>query len=138
ILTQRPPWYHPWKRWRTKTAFNPQIFRTDLERVRTALRESGHYESSVTHDLEPDGEAITIVLHVDEGPAARVASVNLVTSDFTSSADEETALRRELTLRPNAPFTQAQYDESRTRLEAYYQQRSYAYAHVDKTAVVDT
>ncbi len=138
MLTQRPPWYRPWKRWRTKTAFNPQIFRTDLDRVRTALRESGHYEASVTHDLELDGEAITIVLHVDEGSVARVSAVKLVTTDFALTEADEAALRRELTLQPNAPFTQAQYDESRARLEAYYQQRSYAYAHVDKAAVVDT
>ncbi len=138
MLTQRPPWYQPWKRWRTKTIFNPQIFRTDLERVRTALRESGHYEASVTHDLELDGEAITIVLHVDEGPVTRVAVMNLVTTDFTLTEADEAALRRELTLQPKAAFTQAQYDESRARLEAYYQQHRYAYAHVEKAALVDT
>jgi len=137
MLTQRPPWYQPWKRWRKKTVFNPQLFRTDLDRVRTALRESGHYEASVTHELELDGEAITIVLHVDEGPVARVSVVNLVTTDFTLSPDEEAPLRRELTLQANAPFTQAQYDDSRARLEAYYQERGYAYASVDKAATVD-
>jgi len=137
MLTQRPPWYQPWKRWRKKTVFNPQLFRTDLDRVRTALRESGHYEASVTHELELDGEAITIVLHVDEGSVARVSVVNLITTDFTLSPDEEAPLRRELTLQANAPFTQAQYDDSRARLEAYYQERGYAYASVDKAATVD-
>ena len=50
MLTRLPPWYQPWKRWRTKVVFNPQIFRTDLERVQTALRESGHFQAVVTHE----------------------------------------------------------------------------------------
>jgi outer membrane protein insertion porin family/translocation and assembly module TamA len=138
MLTKLPPWYRPWKRWRTVVVFNPQIFRTDLERVRTVLRESGHYEAVVTHDLEIDGDELTIVLYVDEGAAARVAAVQLVTTDFTLADADERALRREIPLGVDATFTQAAYDESRARLEASFQQRGYAYARVAKAAVVDT
>ncbi|MBI3767334.1 MAG: BamA/TamA family outer membrane protein [Deltaproteobacteria bacterium] len=138
MLTKLPPWYHLWARWRSRVVFNPQIFRSDLERVRTVLRESGHYEAAVTHDLEIDGDAMTIVLRVDEGRAVRLDAVRLVTTDFTPSAEEERALRGEVTLPPDAVFTQAAYDESRARLEAYFRQRGFAYVHVTKAAVVDT
>lgn len=138
MLTQRPPWYRFWKWWRTKVVFNAQIFRTDLERIRTALRESGHYEAALTHDLEIDGDTMTIVLTIDEGPAARVDEVRVVTTDFTPTPEEERALRRELTVQAGAVFTQAQYDESRADLEADFQQRGYAYARVVKAAIVDT
>lgn len=138
MLTQVPPWYEPWKRWRRTFVFNPQLFRTDLERVATGLRESGHFEGVVTHDLEIEGDVLTVVLTVDEGPAARVAVLDLATTDFTPTAVESVALRNVLTLGVGDVFTQAQYDASRAALETHLEQNGYAYAHVEKSAVVDT
>src|SRR4029079_13124182 len=105
MVTKVPPWYQPWKRWRQKVTFNPQIFRTDLDRVATALRESGHFEAVVTHDLEVDGEDMTIVITVDDGPAANVDTVDLVFTDFTPTEAESLALRNRLTLRAGDVFT---------------------------------
>ncbi len=138
MITKVPPWYEPWKRWRKKVTFNPQIFRTDLDRIATTLRESGHFEASITHDLRLDGDAMTVVITIDEGPAATVDGVELVPADFTPTELESVALRNVLTLRAGDVFTQAQYDASRAALEGYFQQNGWAYAEVAKAATVDT
>jgi len=135
MLTKAPPWYKPWKR---KETLNPALLRTDLARVETLLRESGHYLARVTHDLEIDGELVTIVLRVDEGPAVTVGEVMVEDADFAPEVLETAARANQLTLRVGQPFTQAAYDESRARLERFYLERGFAYVRVEKAAVVDT
>jgi outer membrane protein assembly complex protein YaeT len=135
MLTKAPPWYKPWKR---KETLNPALLRTDFARVETLLRESGHYLARVTHELEIDGELVTIVLHVDEGPAVAVGEVVIEELDFKPDTLETAARTNQLPLRVGQAFTQAAYDESRARLERFYLERGFAYVRVEKAAVVDT
>jgi len=135
MLTHVRPLWAPWRR---KEVFNPSLFRTDLERIRTLLRESGHFQSEVTYELEPEEDALAITLHVDEGPAAKIEAVELRATDFTIDRDEDTALRAQLQFAPGSVFNQAAYDESRARLQRYYLERGYAYVEVEKSAIVDT
>jgi len=118
--------------------FNPQLFLTDLDRVRTALRESGHFVGTVGYDLEIDKDELTIVIQVEEGPAAKVESVDVVTSDFTPTDAERRALEGALRLKVDDVLTEEEYDASRAALDRYLQQAGYAYVRVDKAAVVDT
>ena len=60
MLIKVPPWYQPWKRWRTRVPFNPELLLSDLDRVRTVLRESGHFAATVGYDLEVDEDRLTI------------------------------------------------------------------------------
>lgn len=138
MLTKVPPWYQPWKRWRARVFFNPQLFLSDLERVRTALRESGHFVGTVGYDLEVDGDNLTIVIEVDEGPAVKVEAVDLVTTDFAPTDAERRALEAALRLHVDGVLTQSEYDASRAALDRYFQQAGYAYVRVDKAATVDT
>jgi len=135
MLTKVPPWYKPWQRQET---FNPSLLRTDLARVQTLLRESGRYEARVAHELEIDGEAVTVVLRIEGGPAARVDEVTVDCTDFTPDAAEVSARANQLTLRAGQVFTQQGYDEGRARLERFYLERGFAYVQVQKAAVVDT
>ncbi len=138
MQTRLPPWYLPWKRWLEPTLLSPNLLRSDLERITAWLRESGRYEARVSYELAVDGERVAIVIHVDEGPVVLVKSVDLDVVDFTPSESELAALRAELRLEPGAPFTQADYDAGRDRLELHFQTRGFAYANVEKSAVVDT
>ncbi len=138
MLTKVPPWYQPWKRWRTRVPFNPEVFLTDLERLRTVLREAGYFTATVDYDLEVDDDRVTIVITVAEGPATRVRAVDVVTSDFTPTDAERRALRDTLRLHADDVLTQAAYDASRAALERYFQQAGYAYVRVEKAATVDT
>jgi outer membrane protein assembly complex protein YaeT len=138
MLSTPPPWYKPWKRWSERSTFNPELFRTDLDRVNTLLRESGYYEARVTHELEPKGASLEITLHIDEGPPAIATQVALAASDFALSEKEESALRAQMSLKPGDVFTQKDYDASRDRIERSYLEHGFAYVDVQKAAEVDT
>ena len=135
MFTKVPPWY---KLWQAKHAFNPTFFRTDLERVRTLLRERGYYQAELAHDLEIDGAELTIVLRVEEGPAALVGAVVIEAVDVQLTEADERALRAEITFASGDVFEQAVYGDSRARLERFYSERGFAYVQVDKAALVDT
>lgn len=135
MLTRVPPWYQPWKPRRT---FNPMLFRSDLERVRGFLRESGYYQARVSHDLERTGESLDVVITVDAGPAARVTDIAIESADFTPTSAEEAERRSQLTIAAGHVFTQEAYDESRDRIERYYLERGFTYAKVTKVAAVNT
>jgi outer membrane protein insertion porin family len=138
MLTRLPPWYTPWRRWLDPPTFNPSLLRADLQRIETLLRESGYYEATVTHDLHADGTKLVIVITIDEGLSVAIESVDLEPLDFTPTPAEDAALRAEVVLAPGTPFTQASYDASRDHLELALQRRGYAYAKVEKSAIVDT
>ncbi len=138
MQTRLPPWYTPWKRWLDPPVFNPSLLRTDLQRIATLLRESGHYAAIVTHDLAVEGAALTVGITIDEGPVVTVNAVALEILDFEPTAAETAALRAEIPLVAGMVFTQSDYDGGRDRLELYLQSRGFAYANVEKAAVVDT
>jgi outer membrane protein assembly complex protein YaeT len=138
MQTRVPPWYQPWKRWLDPTIFNPRVFRADLDRIATALRESGHYQASIAHEIDVEGERVSILLTIDEGPRVVVATVALEFEDFAATEAEEAQLRNEVPLVPGAVFTQKQYDEGRDRLILALQRGAFAYAQVEKSAVVNT
>jgi outer membrane protein assembly complex protein YaeT len=135
MLLKVPPF---WKPWQAHPQFNADLFRTDLARIQTLLRESGHFKAQVGYDLEVDGDELTIILHVEDRPPARVTEVAIAPADFTLTPAEESALRALLTLEAADVFTQDAYDQSRAKLERYYLERGYAYVAVAKAAVVDT
>ena len=138
MLTRLPPWYTPWKRWLEPTIFNASLFRADLERIEALLRESGHYRAQVAHDLVLEEARLTIVVTVDEGPLVTVGAIDLEIADFEPDAAELATERGAIVLTVGAPFTQAAYDASRDRLDLALRTRGYAYARVEKSAVVDT
>lgn len=137
MLSTPPPWYKPWKRWFEPVTFNPDLFRKDLERVTTLLRESGYYEARVTHDLMVKGRKLEIVLQISEGAPTKVKQVDLLASDFPLAAEDESELRTAISLEAGDDFTQAEYDASRTRIERFYLEHGFAYVEVTKAAVVD-
>lgn len=75
MQTRLPPWYQPWKRWLDPPVFNAGLLRSDLERIASWLRESGRYEAEVGCDLVVDGDRVTVVLSVHEGPVVVVKRV---------------------------------------------------------------
>ncbi len=138
MLTRLPPWYTPWRRWLHRPVFNANLFRADLQRVAALLRESGYYQATVSHDLDVHGDEVAITIAIEEGPLVKTASVDLDVVDFTPTAAEDAAMRAQVTLVAGTPFTQAAYDTSREKLELWLKTQSYAYAAVEKSAVVDT
>ena len=138
MLTRLPSWYTPWRRWLNRPVFNANLFRADLQRIAALLRESGYYQATVTHDLDVHGDEIAISIVIDEGPLVKTGSVDLDVVDFAPTPAEDAELRAQITLVPGTAFTQTAYDAGRDRLELSLKTKSYAYATVEKSAVVDT
>lgn len=138
MLTSARVWYKPWTRWTQEHPFNPDLFRTDLERIRMLLRESGFYLAQLDHDLLIHDGELSIVLRVEEGPRATVEETTVTVTDVETTGVELQRLRAQLTLRPGDPFTQQAYEESRARLLRFYLTRGFPYAEVEQRALVDT
>lgn len=138
MLSAPPPWYKPWQRWTAPVEFNREIFRSDLERIQMRLRESGHYEARIQHELITEKDELHIRILIEEGPAAEVENVQLVAGDFELTPAEEAQLRRLMPLEVGEVFTQEHYDVSRKHIEVYYLERGWAYVDVAKAAIVDT
>ncbi|MCC6847833.1 MAG: BamA/TamA family outer membrane protein [Deltaproteobacteria bacterium] len=139
VMRMHPtPWYQPWKRWLEPAIFDPNLLRSDLERIRAWLREAGRYEAAVDCDLILDGNRVTVVVVVHEGPVVVLKSVAVETVDFSPTGAEEEALRAEVPFVAGAPFTQAAYDAGRDRIALRLERRGFAYARVEKAARVDT
>lgn len=137
MLTKLPPWWKPWQRWKD-TPFNPDVFATDLERVRALLRRSGRYAATVEHALELDGRAVTVLVQVESGPPILVGDVTLVPADFSLPDDERARLRALVPLAEGAVFTEDAYAGGAAAIEVDLRQRGFAYAAVARRAVVDT
>lgn len=137
MLTKLPPWWKPWQRWKA-TPFNADVFATDLERVRAFLRRSGRYSATVEHELEVAGQAVTVLVRVEEGPPIEVGEVTLVPADFPLPDDERARLRALVPLTTGAVFTEDAYAGGVAAIEADLRQRGFAYAAVARRAVVDT
>ncbi|HYD49676.1 MAG TPA: BamA/TamA family outer membrane protein [Terriglobales bacterium] len=137
MLSTPPPWYTPWRRWLDPPRFNPEILRSDLDRIRTRLRESGYYEAQLTHELTLEKDQLDILVLVEQGPASIVREVRLNATDFDLGSDAD-ALRRLIPIAAENVFTQKDYDNSRKQIERFYLERGYAYVSVEKAAVVDT
>ena len=138
MLTKLPPWWKPWQRLRKKTAFNPDVFATDLDRIRALLRRSGRYAASVDHELLLAGNAVTVRVEVEAGPPIEVGVVTLDAGDVVLPDDERTRLRALVPLVSGEVFTEDAYATGAAAIEADFRQRGYAYAAVARRAVVDT
>src|SRR5206468_12648709 len=66
-----------WRVCRAAPGFDPVTFRAALEHLRRLYRSRGYYHARVAHDLElaADGNALTAVVYIDEGPPVMVEDV---------------------------------------------------------------
>jgi outer membrane protein insertion porin family/translocation and assembly module TamA len=136
MVTQARPWWAPW---RPRPAFDPVAFRTDLERLRRLYRSRGWYGARVEHDLElpAEGEALTLVVHVDEGPRTTVADVAVDFAGAVPPAEARRTLLASRPLRAGEPFTEEAYDRTLALLRAWYREHGYARVTVEKRAEVN-
>src|SRR5207253_899268 len=116
LLTGERPWYQRWRVWRPAPEFDPVAFRADLERLRRLYRSRGYYQARVAHDLElpAEGDALTAVVYIDEGPPAVCGEVRVA---GTRGVDPE-AVRRELAFRQGDPFKASLLERTRANLMA--------------------
>lgn len=124
--------------WRPRPPFDPSTFETDLENLRATFRSRGYYHAKVGHDIElpAEGDVLTIVIYVDEGPPVRVADVTVTVTDDPHE-DIARPNPTDLALEPGDVFTEARYDRMRAQLRAWFRTLGRARVAVTKKARVD-
>jgi outer membrane protein assembly complex protein YaeT len=139
MLTKARPWYMSWQFWEKRPAFDPVVFRADVERVARVYRNTGYYHASATADvvLPAEGDVVDLTVDVDEGPPTYVRQLDVELRGATLPDGERDRLLASMPLKLDQVFDQAAYARSATLLHAYYREHGYARVKVDRKAVVD-
>ena len=117
-------------------SFDADAFRRDMERVARYYRSQGFLDARVYQKeqlLDAEGEALTLVVAVEEGPRYRVRRVGIEGARILS----EERLNREIGLRPGRPFLGSDLRDAIDRIKRLYGQRSYVHCEVDVDVTYD-
>jgi outer membrane protein insertion porin family len=139
MLTKERAWYRFWEIWRPRPPFDPITFRADIDRLRQVYRNEGFYEAHVSADVDvpEEGDAVGVVVHVDEGPPVHVGTVRVVMHGADLGARARKVLLGSVPVTPGDRFTQADYARVATLLRTYYREHGFARADVERHATVD-
>lgn len=119
-----------------KGTFDPEVFRADMERVARYYRSQGFLDAKVylkEQRLDLPGEALTLVVAVEEGARYRVRRVGIEGARVLS----EERLGREIALRPGRPFLGSDLRDAIDQIKKLYGQRSYVHCEVDVNVTYD-
>ena len=136
MVTKPRPWFALWRKF---PEFDPVAFRVDLDRVQRVLKNSGYFEARVLHDivLAAEGNDVTAVLWIDEGPPVLVGGVDLDLGGVRLAPEDRTQLLQTLPIAEGKIFTQDAYDAGLANIRGYYRQNGFARVVVTKQAQVD-
>jgi len=139
MLTKARPWYRFWQFWKPRPAFDPTVFRDDVERIRHVYRNEGYYHARVTADVvvPAEGDLLDLVIDVDEGPPVLVTSVDVeLTGEPIPDKDRQTLLAS-LPVKKDQIFRQEDYARGATLLHGWYREHGFARVKVERAATVD-
>jgi outer membrane protein insertion porin family/translocation and assembly module TamA len=136
VVTKPRPWFTPW---RAFPPFDPLALRDDLDRIERLYRSRGYYRARVFHDVEmpASGNAVTVVVYVEEGPPTTVASVDVAFEGEELPEAERRALLDGLPISRDHVFTEERYVQAASYLRAYYREHGFARVDVTRHARVD-
>ena len=139
MLTKQRPWWMVWQIWRPRPAFDPAVFRDDVDRLRRVYRNAGFYQARVTADVAivDPGDLVDLTIDVDEGPSVHVRSVDVELAGEPLPEKERDILLASLPIKEGQIFDQAVYARAATMLNAYYREHGFARVKVDRKATVD-
>ncbi|MCG6868062.1 MAG: outer membrane protein assembly factor BamA, partial [Gammaproteobacteria bacterium] len=121
--------FQPWKR---GEPFDPAALEADMLRLRKFYFDRGFLSAtasveSVTQD--PESQAYTIVIKIDQGPVTQVRSVEIA-GEFPPELPSEKKLLGLLELQPGDRLTLEAFDSSVARLSLRMQNAGYARARI--------
>lgn len=132
MKTKQQPPYIFWKRPRL---FDPEIFSTDLKRLRRFYQAHGYYSAAVNYDLQPDDHRVAVTIRVDENQPVTVQSIRLRADEHDLPPGHSPYDR--LALKKGDVFAEDPYRKSEEALRNFYRDAGYAHAEVTRTAGVN-
>ena len=90
MLTKARPWYMSWQFWKKRPAFDPVVFKDDVERIARVYRNTGYYHAAATADvvIPKEGDVVDLTVDVDEGPPTYVRQLDVELAGATLPAAE--------------------------------------------------
>ena len=120
--------------WRKFPDFEPDAFKTDIDRLKRLYDSRGYYHAEIAYDLKTKGDQVDAIVTVKEGPQTSVGAVEVV----VGSRPADPAVAATAPLSKGSPFTEAAYQQGEAAIRGYFLDRGYGRAKVARTAEVDT
>lgn len=113
-----------------KGVYRPDAFRRDLDRITRWYRSQGFLDARVfllEERASLDGEALTLVVGVEEGPRYTVKGVAVTGARVLT----EERILEEVAVRPGRPFLGDDLRQALEQVKSLYGRRAYVHARVD-------
>jgi len=133
MTTKARPWYQVWK---PLPDFDMQTFTDDLAHLERFYEAQGYYNAHITYELTLSTDKVTPHIKVSEGKPIRVATIDIKVAN-KSPAPQELERLFTLPLKKGDVFEQDAYQTGAQDLINLYTTHSYAYAKVQRHAVVE-
>lgn len=118
--------------------FDENVLARDLERVERYYRARGYYEARVTaaRVIREDERHVRVEIRVQEGPRVTIGDVSIRGIERLPHPVAVAAYTA-VTLKPDRPFDEDDFEDSRKAIEDALADRGYAYVKVEHAANVD-
>jgi outer membrane protein assembly factor BamA len=73
--------------WQKHPDFNPDTFKTDIERLKRLYASQGYYHARIDYALKTDGHLVDAAITIQEGPQVKVIRVAVRVADRRTPAD---------------------------------------------------
>lgn len=132
MITPRPHFF----RWKPPPVFQPADLAEDVERLRDAYRRAGFYHAEITPEVSDELGAVTITLHVQEGPWIQVRHLEV---SVVAAPQLQVALADFLKKSPLSKeerFTEKGFDALKKEIVGYLMDRGYPKARVEGEVLI--
>jgi outer membrane protein insertion porin family len=128
---QQPPYTF----WKKPPLFDPEIFSTDLKRLRRFYEAHGFYSATVNYDLQPDDHHIAVTIRVDENKPVTVQSIHILLDEHDLPQGQSPYDR--VVLKKGGVFTEDAYQRGEEALGKFYRDAGYAHIEITRSARVN-
>jgi len=119
--------------WQKHPDFNPDTFKTDIERLKRLYASRGYYHARIDYDLVTKGHLVDAAITIHEGSRTKVSQVDVRVMNRSTPA----GLAASLPLKKGSPFTEREYQQGESILRGYFLDRGYGRAVAERTADID-
>jgi outer membrane protein assembly complex protein YaeT len=121
--------------WKERPAFDPDVLRADLERLRRFYQANGYYSATVDYDLAVSGDLVVVKLIIHEGTPVKVQKIVLQVDEFQVPPGEPPW--NLISVKIGDIFTQDGYQNGAAALSRFFLDAGYARAQVKRWAEVN-
>ncbi len=127
------------KFWKKSTGFSSFTFESDLRRLKKVYQRNGFPDPEITHELDrgKKDKKLEIILHIDQGPAVMVDSVNYHLSGSDEARDVLDSLKKEAPLRTGTRFRDEQVLTTERLLRNGFTNMGYPFIELEKNITLN-